>query len=128
MDDDELMGWRKILSRCRLKGDPLDFDLDDLENFIRTVRSLKSDKELMANMITDLQQDSIAYQYGFEDGQKDMERKYQSGKLDADGELRILLRSGKRIAAVKKFRELKGCGLKEAVQGVDAMMKLIFGG
>ena len=49
-----------------------------------------------------------------------------SGELE--GELRALLAAGKKIEAIKRFREATGAGLKAAIEAVEALAALPGGG
>ncbi len=44
------------------------------------------------------------------------------GQLAGEAEILVIVREQGKIAAIKRFRELTGCGLKEAKEAVEAMM------
>jgi hypothetical protein len=48
-------------------------------------------------------------------------RDYAPPEPDPFGEVRSLVRSGKKIPAIKVYRELTGVGLKEAKDAVERM-------
>lgn len=48
-------------------------------------------------------------------------RDYAPAEPDAFGEVRAHLRAGKKIQAIKIYRELTGTGLKEAKDAVERM-------
>jgi ribosomal protein L7/L12 len=48
----------------------------------------------------------------------------QTGTGGSDETVKQLARNGQTIAAIKMYRDLHGCGLKEAKDAVDALSKL----